>query len=99
MKITKEDAMKTASLAGIALKEDESEKMAEQLSKILDYFEKISELDTENIKPTNHILDIENVFREDIIKKSITPEEVVKNAPKKLGSFIVVPKVMDKDLN
>ncbi len=99
MKITKKDALKTALLSGIALEEEEGEKLAEQLSKILDYVEKINELDTDNIEPTNHILDINNVFRDDTIKESIPPEEVVKNAPKKFGTFIVVPKVLDEGNN
>jgi aspartyl-tRNA(Asn)/glutamyl-tRNA(Gln) amidotransferase subunit C len=96
MKISKEDAKKTALLAGIALEEEEGEKLAKELTNILEYFEKISELDTENIEPTNHILDIDNVYREDVVQESIPPEDVVKNAPKKLGNFIVVPKPIDE---
>lgn len=96
-KITKEDAMNTASLAGLELGEQEAEKMAEELTKILDYFGKINELDTEYIKPTYNVLDIKNVYRKDEVDKSIPPELVTKNAPQKFGSFIFVPQIIEDD--
>lgn len=97
MKITKEDAKKTALLARISLREEESERIANELTKILDYFEKIKTLNTDDVEPMNHILDINNVFRDDDIKESISPQTAVKNAPKKFGSFVVVPKVIDSN--
>jgi aspartyl-tRNA(Asn)/glutamyl-tRNA(Gln) amidotransferase subunit C len=96
-KITKEDAIKTASLSGIELSEKEAEAMAEDLTKILDYFDEISEIDTEDVEPTYNVVDIKNVYRDDEAGKSIPPELVVKNAPQKFGSFILVPQIIEDE--
>lgn len=94
LKITKDNIIKTAQLARIALNEEEIEKMSKELTTILDCFNKISKLNTENIEPTTHILDIKNSNREDEIKKSLDINEAIKNAPKKSNTFIVVPKII-----
>jgi aspartyl-tRNA(Asn)/glutamyl-tRNA(Gln) amidotransferase subunit C len=96
MKVTKEDAMKTAHLARISITEEESEKLAKDLTRILDFFDKIGELNTDDITPANHILEVSNVYREDKVSESISSDEVIKNAPKSFESFITVPKVIDK---
>jgi aspartyl-tRNA(Asn)/glutamyl-tRNA(Gln) amidotransferase subunit C len=97
MKVTKEDALKTAHLARIELSEKECENLASDLTQILDYFDKISELDTDDVVPANHELEVSNVYREDKIQESLPIEDVLKNAPENFESFIVVPKVLDKD--
>ncbi len=96
MKVTKEDAFKTANLARIYITEEESKKLAIDLTRILDYFDKISELNTDDITPANHILEVSNVYREDKVSESIPVEEVIKNSPSSFESFITVPKVIDK---
>jgi aspartyl-tRNA(Asn)/glutamyl-tRNA(Gln) amidotransferase subunit C len=97
MKVTKEDALKTAHLARIELSEEECGNLAADLTQILDYFDKISELDTDEVVPANHVLEVSNVYREDKIQESLPIDDVLKNAPENFESFIIVPKVLDKD--
>jgi aspartyl-tRNA(Asn)/glutamyl-tRNA(Gln) amidotransferase subunit C len=94
MKVSLEQVENIAKLARIYLTDQEKEKLSKELSKILSYVEKINELDTSNIEPTAHILDIHNVFREDIVKDSMPVKEVTDLAPKHQDNFIVVPKVI-----
>ncbi len=94
MKISLEKVEKVAELARIALSDEEKESLSQDLSNILDYAEKINELDTSNVEPTAHILDIQNVFRQDEVGQSMPVDDIIKLAPKSDGNFIVVPKVI-----
>lgn len=79
-KITKEQVEHIAELARLEIKDDEIEMYTKQLEKIVGLVENLSAVDTENIKPTYHVLDLVNVFREDVAKKGLAREEVLKNA-------------------
>ena len=68
-----------------------------QLNKILEYVEKLNELDTENVKPLSHPIEGVNVFREDIVQPSVDREDALKNAPSKNEEFFKVPKVIGGD--
>ncbi|MDH4128841.1 MAG: Asp-tRNA(Asn)/Glu-tRNA(Gln) amidotransferase subunit GatC [Spirochaetota bacterium] len=94
MKITLEEIEKIATLARIALSNEEKEQLSNELTNILNYVEKINELDTTNVKPTAHILDIHNVFREDVVTPGMPTDDIIKLAPKSKDNFIVVPKVL-----
>jgi aspartyl-tRNA(Asn)/glutamyl-tRNA(Gln) amidotransferase subunit C len=84
-----------AALARIRLEKEEAEAFTEQLSKILSYFDSLKKIDTESIEPTSHAIPIQNVFREDTLKPTLTQEEVLSLAPKKQGPFIKVQRVID----
>ena len=56
--------------------------MTKQLDAIITFAEQLNELDTENVEPTSHVLDMKNVLREDVPQKGIAREEVLKNAQK-----------------
>ena len=60
-------------------------------------FEKMNELDTENVKPLAHCLPVSNVFREDYAKESLGTEKILTNAPQKDESFFKVPKILDEN--
>lgn len=94
MKISLEEVEKVAELARIALTEEEKKQLSIDLSNILNYVEKINELDTSNVEPTAHILDIHNVYREDETKESMDIDDIMNLAPKAQDNFIVVPKVL-----
>lgn len=81
-------------LARIALNPEEIKKFTPQLSKILDYINKLNELNTENVKPTTHVIDIKNVLRKDENKKSLNRDKVLKNAPDKEDGCFKVPKII-----
>ncbi len=85
-----------ADLARIHLTEEESKKFAEQLDKILSYFQSLQKIDTETVEPTFHVLPLKNVFREDVVKPSLSQEEVLAIAPKKKGVFVKVLRVIGK---
>ena len=82
-------------LALLDLKEEEKSKLVKQLSEILVYFNKLNDLDTENIQPMTHPIEgLQNVFREDIPKKSLSNEEALKNAEHKKDGFFKAPKIL-----
>lgn len=83
-----------AQLANLGLTEKEKDKIKQDLEVILDYVEKLNELNTENIPLTTSILSLENILREDKIEKSLSQQEVLSNAPDKKGGFFKVPKVI-----
>lgn len=94
MKITKKEVEQVANLARLNLSADELETMTGQLDNILSYVDKLEELDTSDVIPTTHVFSVSNVFREDVIKESLTQEESVKNGPEQDGEFFQVPKVI-----
>ena len=82
-------------LALLDLTDEEKERLANELSNILNYFKKINDLNTENVEPMSHPIEgLKNVFREDIPWKSLTTEEALKNAQNKKNGFIKAPKIL-----
>ncbi len=95
MALTREEVEKVAKLARLKFEENEIEKFRSDLNNILDYINKLKELDTENVPPTSHVVEMKNVFREDVVGESLPIEEVLKNAPEKKDRFFVVPRVIE----
>ena len=95
MKISREDIEHIAMLARLSLSEKEKELFGVQLSRILDYMEKLNELDTANIEPTSHVLSLSNVMREDSPRDSIPREDALLNAPDRTEKFYRVPKIIE----
>lgn len=86
-----------ADLASLELSKDEVEKFSKQLSEILDYVEKLDELDTEEIVPTAYTIPVKNVLRDDEIEQSLELQKVLKNAPESKDNQFRVPKIMDEN--
>ena len=95
MKISKDDVTKVAELARLEVTEEETAIFTEQLGNILEYIEKLNELDTDNVEPTSHALDISTPLREDKVVKWLSIEEVLQNAPESEDNFFVVPQVIE----
>lgn len=95
MRISKEEIEHIGSLARLSLTEKEKELFGLQLSSILDYMEKLSELDTRKVEPTSHVLPITNVMRDDIAAPSIPREDALMNAPDHTEKFFRVPKIIE----
>ena len=91
--LTRKEVEHIAELAKIKLTEEEKELFRGQLERILDYFKKIDELDLEGFEPTTHVLDLSNVFRDDVVRESLPPEEVLANAPEKEDRYFKAPRV------
>ena len=95
MKISKEEIEHIAVLARLSLPEEEKELFGSQLSNILDYMEKLNELDTKGIEPPSHVLPLSNVMRDDAPRPSIPKEEALTNAPDHTEKFYRVPKIIE----
>ena len=91
--ITNKDIEYVASLAKLKIPENEMGNLTRQMDEIVNMANKVSELDTENVEPTNHILRVQNVMREDVVIPSYDRNEIIKNAPNKEAGCIVVPRV------
>jgi len=97
MSITKKDVEYVARLSRLALTDEEKELYTAQLGSILNYIEKLSQLDTESVAPTAHILPLSNVWREDeeFPNGLTTPELLLQNAPEREGPLFKVKKVIE----
>lgn len=92
-KISKDDVRYVAKLAELEFSDKDIEKFTSQLSRILDHIANISSADTEGVPPTSHVLDIKNVFREDVVRESISQESALENAPDRESDGFKVPKI------
>ena len=95
MKISTKDVQHVARLSRLRFSEDQISLLTHQLNAILEYFEKLQELDTTGVEPSTHAVNLTNVFREDRIKASLTEEESLKNGPSKERGCFKVPKVIE----
>ena len=82
-------------LAKLELSDEEKEKAKEDMGKMLDYIDKLNELDTSNVEPMSHVFPVNNVFREDIVTNGDDRENILKNAPEEREGAFVVPKTFD----
>jgi len=94
MSVTIKDVAYIAELARLSFTEVEKEKMTSELNAILQYVEKLNEIDTDGVEPLSSIHDEVNVLRDDIRQESISNETALLNAPDKLDRFFRVPKVI-----
>lgn len=83
-----------AKLSRLEVGEKQAQEYSEQLSKILGYFEQISKVDTHNVEPLVTPSDIESYWRDDVAVKVGTGEEMVANAPERVGNLFKVPPVV-----
>lgn len=95
MKIQESDILKVAKLARLELSEQEKDEFSRQLNGIIQYVEKINELDTSSVEASDHIVEVSNVFRKDVVKSSINRNDLEKIAPDFQDGYIVVPKIIE----
>lgn len=96
MKLSEAQVRHIASLSRLEVEGEELEALREQLSRILDFVEKLNELNTEGINPKFQIIPPENVLREDVEGISLSREKTMMNAPETDGEYFIVPKVVKK---
>lgn len=94
MKITREEVLHVAQLARLKLPEETLERLTGQMNDILTYMDKLGELDTSGVPPTNHALELTGAFREDLARPSLERDQGLANAPASDGQNFVVPKVV-----
>ena len=95
MKVTEKDLDTTAHLSRLAIADEERERYQNDLDSFLSYVDNLQSVDTSNIQPTTYALPIQNVFREDELRPSLTNEEALSNAPAQDNGYFKVPKVLE----
>lgn len=92
--LTKEAVERVAHLSRLEFSEEELEKQFEQLGSIIDMMDSLSEIDTTDVTPLNHVMDVQNVFRQDDVHESMGVEKVLSNAPSENENMFQVPKIV-----
>ena len=82
-------------LAKLELSEEEKEKAKKDMGSMLDYIDKLNELDTTGVEPMSHVFPVQNVFREDVVTNGDDRDNMLKNAPEEKDGSFVVPKTVD----
>ena len=89
------DLSRAVKLARIELTPEEQQRLAPQLVEVLQYVEKLNELDVSDVEPTAHATPLSNVMREDEPRESLSQEVALRNAPKTANGLFVVPKIVE----
>jgi aspartyl-tRNA(Asn)/glutamyl-tRNA(Gln) amidotransferase subunit C len=95
MKLTREEVQQVAMLARLRLTPKDEERLTQQLDNILQYVEKLNQLDTSGIEPFSHAEDVANPMREDAITNEPNADALLANAPEQENHFFQVPKIIE----
>lgn len=90
--ITDETIEYVGILAKLELSEEEKEQAKSDMGRMLDYIDKLGELDTTDVEPMSHVFPVENVFREDVVTNGDERERLLSNAPQEKDGMFVVPR-------
>ncbi|MBD5495884.1 MAG: Asp-tRNA(Asn)/Glu-tRNA(Gln) amidotransferase subunit GatC [Lachnospiraceae bacterium] len=82
-------------LAKLELSESEKEQAKKDMGRMLDYIDKLGELDTEGVEPMSHVFPVQNVFREDVVTNVDTREQLLSNAPEQKDGMFAVPRTFE----
>jgi aspartyl-tRNA(Asn)/glutamyl-tRNA(Gln) amidotransferase subunit C len=96
MAITKEEVQHIATLCRIALKPQEVERLSGQLSHILDQFQALDGVDTKDVPPTSHSVDVNTVMRDDQVTPCLDKDLVLANAPQRQADYFKVNVVLEQ---
>lgn len=95
MIITEELIQKLESLSKLKLNETEKIKVKEDLTRMVEMFNTIAEVDTNGVEPLIHLTDNQNLMRADVVGRELTVNEALKNAPQTQASYFTVPKIIE----
>jgi len=98
-KLTEEEVKHIAKLANLPLTENEVQQHQQQLSNILQYVEKLQELDTDEVEITSQVTGLTNVYRQDEVDEGrmLSQQEALSNTPESHNGYVVVPAVIEKE--
>lgn len=82
-------------LAKLELSDKEREAAKKDMGRMLDYIDKLNELDTSGVEPLSHVFPVRNVFREDVVTNGDESERILENAPEQQDNMFVVPKTFE----
>ena len=94
MGLSLDQVKKIAKLSRIKMTDDQLKNMRVELANIFNHIDVIQKAATENIEPTGHSVNLDSVFRDDVVEKSAPVKEVLKNAPKQDDDFFTVRKII-----
>jgi aspartyl-tRNA(Asn)/glutamyl-tRNA(Gln) amidotransferase subunit C len=94
MAVSIRDVEHVAGLARLSFTGEEKEKLVGELNEILHYMEQLNRLDTTDVEPLSHVIELSNVLRDDVLRPSLPRENILRNAPAKTERFFKVPKVI-----
>jgi aspartyl-tRNA(Asn)/glutamyl-tRNA(Gln) amidotransferase subunit C len=89
--IERDQVLHVARLARLRLTDDEVDRMAGEMSKILEHVEKMTQLDLDGVEPTSHVVELQNVLREDVPRECLPREQALEPAPDVAGGGFRVP--------
>lgn len=95
MKLSREEVLHIARLARIALTEEEITRLSSQLSNLLEHFQVLQEVNTDNVPPTAQPNDLRSVLRDDTVNPSLPPDDVLANAPRQEDGYFRVRAVLE----
>ncbi|MFW6188807.1 MAG: Asp-tRNA(Asn)/Glu-tRNA(Gln) amidotransferase subunit GatC [Planctomycetota bacterium] len=95
MPVTPEDVDHAAHLSRLRLTEEEKAKFARQLSDIVDYMDKLNELDTSEVEPMVHAIEGAQVLRKDRVSESLSRDQALRNAPEQADGCFKVPRIIE----
>lgn len=95
MSVTEKDVRYVANLARLQLPEEEVKSLAGDMNKILDYMELLNEVDTSEVEPLEHVINLDSRLRPDKAEKPLEHGEALKNAPDADSDYFRVPKVIE----
>ncbi len=95
MSVSEKEVRYVANLARLQLSEEEVKNLAGDMNKILGYMELLNELDTSQVEPLEHVIEMDSRLRKDEAKPTISHEEALKNAPDADSDYFRVPKVIE----
>lgn len=96
MPLTREEVLHVARLARVGVTDEDVTKFQNQLSQILDHFDVLRRIDTEDVPPTTHTLPLSNVMAQDDPRDSLSQEEVLENAPLDQDGYLRVRAVLEE---
>ena len=97
MAISREQVEYVAHLARLGLSDEETTRLQQQLSQILEAMRVVDRVDTTAIPPTAQVIPLDTVMRDDVVRPSMPVEDVLLNAPSREGDFFKVPPVLEEE--
>ena len=97
MKLSREEVLHIARLARMGISDDEVDKLSEQLSDILDNFEVLQQVNTDDVPPTSQSIALSNVTRDDAVSASYSPDDILSNAPRREQDYFKIHAVLEDE--
>lgn len=95
MSVTKEDVAYMANLARLRVSEEETEQLRDDMNKVLKYMDQLNQIDTSEVEPLEHVIELPPIYRKDVAKDPIDHDEALKNAPDANTDYFKVPRVIE----